>query len=182
MRNKSECITHVNKVNFQERIILNQDCIKHIKAKNLFLNLHVLREQLCSMAVSCQRSEFPGWAKSLVNEHEFGNIPYFHPLVYFFLSVLLSTYAWIIIKTTTNAFRSIKANLKDRSNNLRSSSDLRADELITRSAGLPGSTFPSWRCFPQSTSFHDDPKATFKSPTKFPAASWPCSTMHVSVN
>lgn len=66
---------------------------------------------------------------------------------------------------------------------LRSSIDLIADELITRIAGLPGSTFPSNSCFSQRASFHDGPKATFISfPKDFVSWSvhWDNSTMHLS--
>ena len=66
----------------------------------------------------------------------------------------------------------------------RSSIDLKAEELITRSAGLPGSTFPSKTCFSQSTSFHEYPNAAFicfpKLSTSCSAASCDMSTMHVS--
>lgn len=45
--------------------------------------------------------------------------------------------------------------------NLYSSNDLKADKLITRSAGFPGSIFPSKICFSQSWCLQDCPKAAF---------------------
>lgn len=79
-----------------------------------------------------------------------------------------------------------KESSKNESINLIRSNDLNADELITRSAGQPGSTCPSLRFFPQSTSFHEDPKATFtcspKLPAIFCAGPWPSSSMRVSAN
>lgn len=43
----------------------------------------------------------------------------------------------------------------------KSSIDLKAEELIMRTAGDPGSIFPSNSCPSVSTSFHNDPKAAF---------------------
>jgi len=44
---------------------------------------------------------------------------------------------------------------------LRSSKDLRAEELITRTDGLPGSTFLSSDSPSQRVSLHEDPQESF---------------------
>lgn len=67
---------------------------------------------------------------------------------------------------------------------LKSSNDLIADTLIIRTAGLPGSTFPSSSFFSHSTCLHDDPKPNFTRSARlallFPTEAGFTSTMQVS--
>lgn len=113
------------------------------------------RETTCSSTFMCFENSFTAW-HSLVIERK--------PLQWHFIIMYFCDLSPII--QIIFHFR-----CKEKVPYLRSSIDLKAEVLIIRTAGLPGSSFPSTTCPSHNSFFHCVPKASFICLPKV-SASW----------
>lgn len=104
----------------------------------------------CSSTFMCFENSFTAWHSWVIDRKPLININELHKARTYFKHILAE-------KKSPSYFRS--------------SIDLRADVLIIRTAGLPGSVLPSKSSPLHRTSFHDDPKASLICFTKL-LSSW----------